>query len=66
MPRAPVGGKDQPFSIDMKPTTCVTALRRTIIIRKPQQDDGQCERQLLALGWLAVPRDLEDQRLTRR
>ncbi len=32
MPRAPVAARISPFSSDMKPTICVTALRRVIII----------------------------------
>ena len=63
MPRAPVAARIRPFSIDMKPTTCVTALRRTIIIRKPSRMMASASASS-SRAWLAVPvRDLEDQRL---
>src|SRR5262245_43392830 len=37
MPLAPVAASTRPFSSDMKPTICVTALRRVIIIRRPKR-----------------------------
>ena len=36
MPLAPVAASTKPFSSDMKPTICVTAFRRVIIINKGQ------------------------------
>jgi len=37
MPLAPVAARISPFSIDMKPITWLTALRRAIIIRRPSR-----------------------------
>ena len=48
MPLAAVAARISPFSIDMKPITWLTALRREIIRQKPEQDDRQRERQVFA------------------
>ena len=37
MPLAPVAASTRPFSSDMKPMICVTALRRVIIIKRPSR-----------------------------
>ena len=37
MPLAPVAARISPFSIDMKPITCPTALRRDTIISRPRR-----------------------------
>src|SRR5262249_43222044 len=37
IPLAPVAASTSPFSSDMNPTICVTALRRVIIIRRPSR-----------------------------
>ena len=48
MPFAPVAARMSPFSIDMKPITWPTALRRDTIISKPRRMTDKCKGKILA------------------
>ena len=59
MPRAPAAARIRPFSIDMKPITWVTALRRVHHDEEAKQDHRKCKRHVLARQRIGRRRDLE-------
>ena len=61
MPRAPVAARIRPFSIDMKPTIWVTALRRVIIISNPSRMMASASARPSRVNGCRRHRDLENQ-----